>query len=172
MSLSKLGLPAARTGIIIAREEVAEMVSKVNAVLSLAPGNIGPAIATNMVRTGEIIKLSRDVIKPFYQKKAEAVMEQVFEELDGIDFHVHKPEGAFFLWLWFPGLPVTCAELYQRLKKKGVLVIPGHYFFPGLEEEWPHKNECIRVNYSQDPKTVSAGVKIIAEEVRLAHNTG
>ena len=37
MSLSKLGLPTARTGIVIAREEVIEMVSKTNAILSLAP---------------------------------------------------------------------------------------------------------------------------------------
>lgn len=168
MSLSKLGLPAARTGIVIAREEVIQMVSKVNAILSLAPGGMGPAIATDMVRTGEIVKLSRDVIKPFYQKKANAVMEQVFEELDGVDFHVHKPEGAFFLWLWFPGLPITCARLYERLKKRGVLVIPGHHFFPGLKEQWRHTNECIRVNYSQDPATVSAGIKIIAEEVKQA----
>lgn len=169
MSLSKLGMPAVRTGIIIAAEEVIQMISKVNAILSLAPGSMGPAIATKMVRSGEIIKLSRDVIKPFYQSKANAVTEQVFEELSGFDFHVHKPEGAFFLWLWFPGLPITCAELYDRLKNRGVLVIPGHYFFPGLGEQWPHTNECIRVNYSQDPATVSAGIKIIAEEVRRAY---
>ncbi|MHC4327315.1 MAG: valine--pyruvate transaminase [Planctomycetota bacterium] len=168
MSLSKLGLPSARTGIVIANEGIIDMVAKVNAVMSLAPGGIGAAITTEMVRTGEIIALSRDVIKPFYQNKAKAVLEQIFKELDGIDFYVHKPEGAFFLWLWFPELPITCGELYQRLKKRGVLVIPGHYFFPGLKEQWRHKNECIRVNYSQDPATVSAGVKIIAEEVKRA----
>jgi len=170
MSLSKLGLPSARTGIVIARKEAIEMVSKVNAILSLAPGGMGPAIATDMVRSGQIITLSRDVIKPFYQNKVQAVLKQVFEELDGIEFHVHKPEGAFFLWLWFPDLPITCAELYHRLKNRGVMIIPGHYFFPGLKEQWQHKNECIRVNYSQDPAIVSAGVKIIAEEVRRAHH--
>ena len=123
-----------------------------------------------MVRSGQIIALSRDVIKPFYQDKAQAVLKQVFEELDGIDFHVHKPEGAFFLWLWFPDLPITCAELYRRLKNRGVMIIPGHYFFPGLKEQWRHKNECIRVNYSQDPAIVSAGIKTIAEEVRRAYD--
>jgi len=125
-----------------------------------------------MVRTGAIIALSRDVIRPFYQNKAKAVIEQVFSELEGIDFHVHKPEGAFFLWLWFPGLPITCAELYERLKKRGTLVIPGHHFFPGLKEQWRHKNECIRVNYSQDTAIVSAGVKVIAEEVKRAYGGG
>jgi len=139
-------------------------------VISLAPGGMGAAIARDLFKTGEIIRLARDIIKPFYREKARAVLEQVFRELDGIDFHVHKPEGAFFLWLWFPELPITDSELYERLKKRGVLVVPGNYFFPGLKETWRHKNECIRVNYSQDTETVTAGIKIIAEEVKRAYN--
>ena len=170
MSLSKLGLPATRTGIVIANEEVIAMVSRVNAVMSLAPGSMGAAIATSLVRSGEIIRLSRDIIKPFYQKKAAEAVEQLSEELDGIDFHIHKPEGAFFLWLWFRGLPITDEELYQRLKKRGVLVVPGHYFFPGLKAEWKHKHECIRINYSQDKEIVTAGLKIIADEVKRAYD--
>jgi len=170
MSLSKLGLPALRTGIVIANEEVITMVSRMNAVMSLAPGGMGAAIATDLVRTGEIINLSRNVITPYYQQKARATLELVYKELDGTDFHVHKPEGAFFLWLWFPNLPITNSELYQRLKARGVLIVPGHYFFPGLKEKWRHKNECIRVNYSQDTETVAAGIKIIAEEVKRAYN--
>ncbi len=170
MSLSKLGLPALRTGIVIANEEVIGMVSRMNAVMSLAPGSMGAAIATDLVRTGEIINLSRNIITPYYQQKARATLELVYEELDGTDFHVHKPEGAFFLWLWFPNLPITTNELYERLKARGVLIVPGHYFFPGLKEKWQHKNECIRVNYSQDPETVAAGIKIIAEEVKRAYN--
>jgi len=170
MSLSKLGLPALRTGIVIANEEVITMVSRVNAVMSLAPGSMGAAIAMDLVRTGEIINLSRNVITPYYQQKAQATLEQVYKELDGTDFHVHKPEGAFFLWLWFPNLPITTGELYERLKARGVLIVPGHYFYPGLEEKWQHKNECIRVNYSQDTKTVTAGIKIIADEVKRAYD--
>ena len=170
MSLSKLGLPALRTGIVIANEEVVGMISRMNAVMSLAPGSMGAAIATDMVRTGEIINLGRNIITPYYKQKARATLEVVYNELDGIDFHVHKPEGAFFLWLWFPNLPITNSELYERLKARGVLIVPGHYFFPGFEENWQHKNECIRVNYSQDPETVTAGVKIIADEVKRAYD--
>jgi valine--pyruvate aminotransferase len=168
MSLSKLGLPAVRTGIVVANEKVIEMVSRANAVMSLAPGGMGATIATNLVKTGEIINLSRDIIKPFYREKADAALKQVLKELGGIDFHVHKPEGAFFLWLRFPDLPITDMELYQRLKKRGVLVVPGNYFFPGLKNNWRHKNECIRVNYSQDEGTFTSGIKIIAEEVKQA----
>jgi predicted methyltransferase len=72
---------------------------------------------------------------------------------------------------WSSGLPVTNEQFYQRLKKRGVLVVPGHYFFPGLKEDWPHKKGCIRVNYSQDDQTFAAGMKIIAEEVKRAYAT-
>jgi valine--pyruvate aminotransferase len=171
MSLSKLGLPAVRTGIVVANQEVIEMVSRANAVMSLAPGGMGATIVKNLFRTGEIINLSRDIIKPFYREKAQVALEQVIKEMDGIDFHVHKPEGAFFLWLWFPGLPITDVELYQRLKKRGVLVVPGNYFFPGLKDNWLHKSECIRVNYSQDGGTFTSGIKIIAEEVKRTYKS-
>jgi len=59
------------------------------------------------------------------------------------------------------------------LKKRGVLVISGHFFFPGLEnDDWAHKNECIRVNYSQDEHLVERGIEIIAEEVKKAYAQG
>jgi valine--pyruvate aminotransferase len=171
MSLSKLGLPAVRTGIVIASEEIITKVSRVNANMNLAPGGMGAALATDMVRSGQIIRMSRDVIKPFYEQKAVEAVKQLLEELEGIDFHIHKPEGAFFLWLWLRGLPITDQELYERLKKRGVLVVPGHYFFPGLKAEWKHKHECIRINYAQDEEIVSAGLKIIADEVKLAYDS-
>ncbi len=169
MSLSKLGLPATRTGIVIANEDVIELVSKINAVLNLSPPGLGAAIATSLVRSGEIIRMSRDIIKPFYQKKAVLALEQLCEQLKGVDFYIHKPEGAFFLWLWLKDLPVTTEQLYQRLKERKVLVVPGCYFFPGLKEDWQHKHQCIRISYARDEKTVTAGLKIIAEEVKKAY---
>jgi len=172
MSLSKLGLPSARTGIIVANEEVITAVSGMNAVISLAPGSLGAILALDLVRSGEIIYMSREVIKPYYQRKAEQAMAWLWEEMRDLEFYIHKPEGSFFLWLWFPGLPITCQELYERLKARRVLVVPGHYFFPGLKEEWRHKQECIRMTYSQDEEMVHEGVRIIAEEVRRAYGGG
>ena len=86
--------------------------------------------------------------------------------MEGLPFAIHKPEGALFLWLWFEGLPISTQELYERLKQKGVLVVSGHYFFPGLEEDWPHKDECIRVTYAQDDELVEKGLSLIASEIR------
>lgn len=71
-----------------------------------------------------------------------------------------------FLWLWFPGLPVSSRQVYQRLKERGVVVVAGDYFFPGLVPGWHHSDECLRLTYSQDEAEVRRGIGIIAEEIR------
>ena len=166
MSLSKLGMPGARTGIIIAAEEVITAIANINAVLNLALGNFGPALALDLVNSGEIIRISNTIIRPYYQEKAEKAVMLLNKYLEGVRYHIHKPEGAIFLWLWLPDLPITSEELYQRLKKRGVLVISGHHFFPGLKEEWRHRHECIRITYSMQPQVVEQGIKIIADEIK------
>ena len=86
----------------------------------------------------------------------------------GLPLRIHEPEGAFFLWLWFPGLPIESAELYRRLKRRGVLVLSGHHFFPGLDEASRHQHECLRLSYAQPIERVRRGIDILAEQVRLA----
>ena len=49
--------------------------------------------------------------------------------------------------------------------------MPGQYFFPGLEGEWQHKYECVRMSYAGDDETVAEGIKIIAEEVKRAYDS-
>ena len=168
LSLSKFGLPTLRTGIVIAKEETIRVVSRMTSVLSLAPGSLGPALALDLVKSGEITRVSNDVVKPFYQQKSARAVAQLRREIrDEIPMRIHKPEGALFLWLWFDGLPISSLELYQRLKQKGVLVVSGHYFFPGMEQDdWAHKEQCIRVTYAQDDQVVEKGISIIAEEIR------
>jgi len=169
LSLSKLGLPGVRTGIIVAREEIINAYANANGIVSLACGNIGPAIATELFRTGEIQALANQHIPSFYRRRASKAVERFRKNLAGLPFHIHKPEGAFFLWLWFEGLPISSQQLYQRLKDRGVLIVPGHHCFFGLEEEWPHRHECIRVSYVQDENSVKRGIEIIADEVRRAY---
>ena len=170
LSLSKLGLPAVRTGIIIAREEIIRVLSGMNAVMSLAPTGFGAILADQLVDSGEIIDVSRHIIRPFYQKKMEITRRVIAQELDGTPYRIHKPEGAIFLWLWFEDLPISSRELYERLKRRGVLIISGHHFFPGLEkDDWRHKHECLRLNYSQDDAQVARGIAVIGEEVKKAY---
>ncbi|MDG1311864.1 MAG: valine--pyruvate transaminase [Porticoccaceae bacterium] len=169
LSLSKLGLPGVRTGIIVAREQIVQAYTNANTVVSLACGNLGPTIARELFSSGEILGLSRDLVGPFYQQRAEQAVNWFRAALGDLPYRIHKPEGAIFLWLWFDGLPITSQELYERLKARGVLVVPGHNFFPGMDSDWRHQQECIRVSYAQDGKTVEQGIQIIGQEVAAAY---
>ena len=111
---------------------------EINAVMNLAPGSVGAVLAADLVKTGEIVSISRNVIEPYYRSKMEFAVSKLREHLAGLDFFIHKPEGAIFLWIWFRGLKITSHELYEKLKKRGVLIVSGHYFFPGLQEDWQH----------------------------------
>lgn len=169
MSLSKLGLPGVRCGIVIASEEVTQALTNMNGIISLAPNSVGPAIANHMIEKGDLLRLSSEVIKPFYKEKSLRAVELLQEAIDDPRFRIHKPEGAIFLWLWFDGLPITTMELYDRLKARGVLIVPGEYFFIGQEDEWEHAHQCLRMNYVQDDEAMQKGIAIIAEEVKKAY---
>lgn len=164
-SLSKLGLPGARTGILVARPEVAQAVVHMHSSAGLANNNLGRALATPMLEDGSIRQLSEGLIRPFYEQKSRQAKQWLHEALSGIPHAIHRPEGAFFLWLWLKNLRITSAELYQRLKERNVLVVSGHYFFFGMEEPWDHADQCLRLTISQPDHVLREAFAILAEEV-------
>jgi valine--pyruvate aminotransferase len=172
-SLSKIGLPGTRTGIVIGPPEIIRAVSSMSAIIGLSNPNIGQQIMLPLIESGEVLRLSREVVRPFYQEKRDLALKAAADAFgDDIEWAVHRSEGALFLWFWFPGLRISSKELYERLKQRGVLVIPGQYFFYGLDDpEWRHGDECIRVSYAMDETAVRDGLRIIAEEVRRANQS-
>jgi valine--pyruvate aminotransferase len=167
MSLSKLGLPGARTGIVIANEEVIQYFSNMTAITSLAPAGIGAEIVNQLILDEALLPLCHDVIKPFYRSRAEFAVTLLRQAIDDSRLNIHKPEGSMFLWLWFEGLGIDTSELYQRLKRKGLLVVPGKYFFPGQgNEAGEHAQSCVRMNYVQSEQELAKGIEILAREVK------
>ena len=172
LSLSKLGLPGTRTGVVVARPEIVEAVSAMTAITGLANGTIGQAILTPLLQSGELENLVRNHIRPFYARKAELARSAVTEFFpDGADYLVHANEGALFLWMWLRGLREPASAFYRRLKERGVLVVPGHFFAFGDGCDVAHADQCIRVNYAMDDATVTEGLRIIAEEFLPACRT-
>jgi len=167
MSLSKLGLPGTRTGIVIADKPLIRILSSINAVAGLANGNVGQALMLPLLRENRLDSLCRDLIRPFYESRSRRAGELWEAALgDSIPWMRHEAEGSMFHWIRFPGLPVSSLELYKRLKRKGVLVVPGHYFFYGLPEAVPERHECLRIHTAMDPAQVERGIGILAETVR------
>ena len=172
MSLSKLGLPGTRTGIVVAAEETITELSSMTAIMGLANNNIGQGIVRPLIESGEVLKISSEMIQPFYAKRSALAQELAHHHFPSdLPWKMHRSEGAFFLWLWFEGMKITSQELYQRLKDRDVFVIPGNHFFYGLEEsdnDWKHRRECIRVSFAHTEQAMHEGFRIIGEELSKA----
>ena len=172
MSLSKIGLPSLRTGIIIAKKEIITALGNLNAIAALASGSMGQAIAAPLIRDGSLVQAAKTVVRPFYQAKSDAAVEWIKKCFVGGDFAVHKNEGSIFLWLLMNDLAIPTKEFYHILKSRGVIVVPGEYFFFGNHldgsmppvEQHPHYSKCLRLNYARPTEEVEQGIKIIAEE--------
>ncbi len=164
MSLSKVGLPAVRNGVIIANKETASLLSSANAIVSLANPNIGQMLMTPLLETGQIDQIITEIIQPYYAAKANYAKKVIEESFaDEFPWRLHSHQGSFFFWLWLENLPIPTKELYQRLKEKGVVVVPGEYFF--LDDSWEHSQQCLRLNIARPSSEIEAGIKILKQTI-------
>lgn len=166
-SLSKVGLPSVRTGIIVADPAVIKAVSAMNAIINLAPTRFGASLAKPLFDSDEIVRLSKHAILPFYKRQSTLAVRLLKEQFANLPVFIHKPEGAMFLWVWFKDLPITSQELYQLLKDKGTLIIPSLHFFVGIDtDHYRHAHECIRLSVAQTDEVLTAGIGMIGEVVK------
>ncbi len=165
LSLSKLGLPGARTGVVVADEAVIEALGSVNTVMSLASGNLGPTLLLSLLQAGTLDILCEQHVLPFYASRRRFALDCLARHLEGIPHRVHRADGAFFLWLWLPELSVPSRVLYERLKARNVLVMDGAHFFFDQAESWSHAQQCLRLTYCAEPQVFERAIEILAQEL-------
>lgn len=175
-SLSKIGLPSLRTGIVVAPSEIVERLTAITAIIGLANGSLGQRIAKPFFASGEILRISREIVRPYYRRRRAYAVNLMLDELQraGVDARLHKSEGAFFLWVWVPTLKSGSKTLYRRLKEKNVLAIPGDDFFYGLDEQdaderdpafEASRRQALRLSFSAKEEAVEYGFRVVAETI-------
>lgn len=170
ISLSKAGLPGERIGIAIAPERAIEVLEAFQTNLCIHASRYGQAIAARAIASGALPEIATSAIRPYYQKKF-AIIESTLEQTmpKDLPWFLHRGEGAIFAWLWLQDLPMTDWQFYQQLKRSGVIVVPGSSFFPGLREEWEHKQECIRISLTASDEDIEKGMRRLAEVVERVY---
>ncbi|MGD2183018.1 valine--pyruvate transaminase [Lusitaniella coriacea] len=166
LSLSKVGLPGERIGIAIGNPELIEVLESFQTNACIHSPRYGQAIAARAIASGKLADIAETVVRPHYQHKF-TVLETTLDAVmpKNIPWFLHQGEGAIFAWLWFPDLPQSDWELYQALKKAGVIAVPGSSFFPGLQEEWAHKEQCLRISLTATPDEIALGMERLAAVV-------
>ncbi len=169
MSMSKLGLPGLRTAFVVADPEVIATIVKANTIINLANGNLGPLLMSRLLASGDLKKLTHFVLPNFYEQQRNTLVHYIDRYLAPFPYRIHETGGAFFVWLWLENLPISSVELYQRLKKKNLLVMSGEPFFFGLEDNWDHAHQCLRLTYCQSSDVLEQAVKILADELSILY---
>lgn len=164
MSLSKAGLPGERIGVAIGDAKWIQVLESFQTNLCIHPSRYGQAIAARAINSGALAEISLQVIRPFYQNKFDVVENTLNQAMPkDLPWFLHRGEGAIFAWLWLKDLPVTDKEFYQQLKQVGVIVVPGSSFFPGLQENWPHKQQCLRISLTASDEEIAIGMQRLAK---------
>ena len=166
MSLSKAGLPGERIGIALGSEKLVGVLESFQTNMCIHSSRYGQAIAAKAIASGRLADLATTVIRPYYQSKFAVLAEGLTKFMPkDLPWFLHKGEGAIFAWMWFQDLPITDWDLYQSLKEVGIIVVPGNSFFPGLREDWAHKQQCIRISLTASDTDITTAMERLATVV-------
>lgn len=166
LSLSKAGLPGERIGIAIGDPQLIGVLESFQTNACIHASRYGQAIAARAIRSGKLSHLSETVIRPFYRSKFAVVEDALHRHMPkNLSWYLHRGEGAIFAWLWLPEIPTTDGDLYQKLKSVGVIVVPGNSFFPGLREDWQHKQQCLRISLTATDTEIATAMERLASVV-------
>lgn len=165
-SLSKLGLPNVRTGIILADPSIIKAINNLNAVTNLAPNGMGALLTKKLFATDQILTLTQNHIQPYYQAQTQKAVHRLKQAL-GDKIYIHQPEGAIFLWLWIKNPSIDSQQLYQQLKQAGTIIIPSAPFFMGIDtKNYPHAHQCLRMSIAADDTTLKQGIQTLADLIK------
>lgn len=170
MSLSKAGLPGERIGVAIGDPKLIGILESFQTNLCIHSSRYGQAIAAKAIASGALSDIATNVIRPYYQQKFDVVENTLDQSMPkDMPWFLHRGEGAIFAWLWLQDLPITDWEFYQQLKKVGVIVVPGSSFFPGLREDWSHKQQCIRISLTASDEEIETGMQRLAKVAKQVY---
>ena len=169
MSLSKAGLPGERIGIAIGDPQLIQILESFQTNACIHSSRYGQAIAAKAIASGRLTQIATDVIRPHYRRKIEILEDTLDAAMPPIPWYLHQGEGAIFAWLWLKDLPMTDWQFYQKLKQVGVIAVPGSTFFPGLREDWQHKQQCLRISLTASKVEIAEAMQRLAEVARQVY---
>lgn len=158
-SFSKIAFPGLRVGWCIGPESVIERLRLVKQSSDLHTNQLAQAAMAEFIRRGH---LARHLVKmrKVYRSRLEALEAALTEHMPDETLWT-KPEGGMCLWLSLPP-GFDAAEFLIHARERGVLFIPGRYFY--VQQPQPN---TLRLGFSAvDEKHIVKGVQILADTLK------
>lgn len=163
-SVSKAGLPGERLGFAIGASRYIDAMVSFIANSSLHAPQLPQVTLAKALETRRIDELADTVIKPYYLARRNIVEKLLYEHLpDSIDWRIHTGKGGMFCWLWINEPWFNDTELYGLLKRRKVVIVPGHSFFTDPGCLGRHATQCFRISVTPDEPVLRDGIQRIAE---------
>lgn len=167
LSLSKAWLPWERVWIAIWDEKFLKPLESFQSNSCISSSKFGQALANRAISSWDLKKISKDIINSYYKSKFDILNECISEYMpDNVPYYTHETEWSMFAFIWFEWLPISDEELYEILKTRWVLFVPGNSFF---SDDSKHSRECLRISVTVSDEEIRESIQILAEEIKKVY---
>ncbi len=165
LSFSKAWLPWERVWIVLGAEKFLDPIEAFESNTCIMSSRFWQAILSSAIQSWELEHLSKSVINVYYKKKFEILQQWLSQYVQNdVPYFLHETKGAMFGFMYFENLPITDEELYQKLKKKWVLFVPGNSFFIWVDKKnYKHANQCMRISITVSDNEILKACKVLWE---------
>ncbi|ESP90159.1 aminotransferase-like domain-containing protein [Candidatus Halobonum tyrrellensis] len=157
-TFSKTIAPGIRTGWIVADEELAEEMRRINAggTNTFTQGVVGRYCEAGLLEENVVD------LRESYSERCAHMLACLDEYMPaGADWS--DPDGGFFVWVELPE-GVDAEEMLPEAVEEGVVYLPGHLFYPD-----DRGHDCLRISFSHVPlDEMERGIEALAAATRTA----
>jgi 2-aminoadipate transaminase len=160
-TFSKTIVPGIRVGYAAGDPALIARLAQLKQITDLHSSSLGQRIALRFCEQGLLdSQIAR--LRAAYRERRDAMLAALSTHMTGLATWT-QPQGGMFLLLTLPeGIDVEA--LLPRAMEAGVAFVPGGTFFPGGGGD-----HTLRLNFvSAKPERIEAGVRILAEVIRVA----
>lgn len=153
-SFSKKLSPGLRVGWLAASDNVMDEIAKHAEDTYITPNLLSQGIIYQLIEEGWI-ESNIEHLKKLYKARLDTAIESLQQYLPNVKWF--KPQGGFFLGLWFPE-GTDLDKLYEKSKEKKVMLSKGGGFFPDKQS-----HNFLRIPFcAVNQEEIEEGIKIIS----------
>lgn len=159
-SLSKIVGPALRIGVVVAKPETIEALTRAKTGMDLCTSGLLQQIANYVLVHPDYPKYLVNA-RRYYANKCQSMLSALDKFMPrGVTWT--KPTGGMFIWVTLPS-QIDTQELYFKALKENIAFVPGYIFQPN-----GHKSSCLRLSYALPTlEQINTGIEKLAKLINF-----
>ncbi len=156
-TFSKILIPGMRLAYMVVPSELSPQIVAAKFSSDISTSGLNQRALTYLLKDG-FLEEHLDKTRKIFKDKFELIV-GLIENIPDLEIY-YRPEGGFYIWIILPNF-INSNELYLKLKKRGVSVLPGNVFYPDTVN-----NKRIRISFAAvTQEEIKVGIKILADTV-------